>query len=48
MAANIGIDALLGSIPLLGDVFDVVWKANSQNLALLQAHFEKHPGAKGA
>lgn len=35
MLANIGIDAAVGSIPLLGDIFDLFFKANVKNLALL-------------
>jgi hypothetical protein len=42
MMANIGIDWLLGNVPVLGDLFDVVWKANHLNLQLLEAHIE-HP-----
>ncbi len=38
MAANIGLDALLGAAPILGDLFDVVWKANLENVALLERH----------
>lgn len=37
MLANLGIDTVLGSIPLLGDLFDFVFKANRRNLDLLQA-----------
>jgi Domain of unknown function (DUF4112) len=36
MMANIAIDTLVGSIPLAGDAFDVAWKSNRKNLALLQ------------
>lgn len=35
MVANIAIDTLLGSIPILGDVFDTVWKSNRMNYNLL-------------
>ena len=38
MAGNILIEAILGAIPLLGDVFDFVWQANSRNLRLLHQH----------
>jgi hypothetical protein len=38
MAANIALDTLVGAIPLLGDVFDVAWKANKKNIALLNAY----------
>jgi hypothetical protein len=34
MLANIGVDAVIGSIPLLGVAFDAVWKANKWNLQL--------------
>ncbi len=36
MLANIGIDTVLGAIPLFGDVFDVAWKSNRKNFRLLQ------------
>lgn len=36
MMANVAIDTLVGSIPLLGDAFDVAWKSNRKNLSLLQ------------
>lgn len=36
MTANVLIDAGVGSIPLLGDLFDVYWKANEKNLELLE------------
>jgi len=35
MAANVLIDIAVGSIPLVGDAFDAVFKANTQNLKLL-------------
>lgn len=42
MLANIVADAVTGVVPLLGDLFDVVWKANDRNLRLLEAHVA-HP-----
>jgi len=36
MALNVGIDYVLGSIPLVGNVFDFAWKANQRNMALLE------------
>lgn len=36
MALNILVDALLGAIPLLGDLFDAGWKANRKNVDLLE------------
>jgi hypothetical protein len=39
MIRNLAIDALVGAIPLLGDAFDVVWKAHRKNADLL---LERH------
>ncbi len=36
MAANLGIGVLVGTIPIFGDIFDIVWKANRRNYLLLQ------------
>ncbi len=38
MVGNIVIDALAGTVPVVGDLFDVVSKANTRNLKLLDAH----------
>jgi hypothetical protein len=38
MVLNIAIDGLTGTIPLLGDLFDAVSKANTRNLKLVDAH----------
>lgn len=46
MFINILIDAILGSIPLVGNVFDFFHKANQKNMKLLQEYYfeEKHQG----
>jgi len=36
---NIFIDALVGSIPILGDLFDVAFKANERNMKLVHQHY---------
>ena len=36
MALNSGIDLVIGAIPLVGDLFDIGWKANLRNAALLR------------
>lgn len=41
MAANAGLDFVVGSIPVLGTVFDVAFKANRRNIALLKADIER-------
>jgi hypothetical protein len=38
MLVNIAIDAVLGAIPFVGDVFDFAFKANEKNLALIERH----------
>lgn len=38
MLVNLLIDTVVGAVPMAGDLFDVGWKANSQNLKLLEAH----------
>ena len=38
MIANIGIDTVGGAIPVVGDIFDIAWKANKKNAALLHAY----------
>jgi len=38
MGFNIVLDTLTGLVPVLGDLFDVTWKANAQNVALLEKH----------
>lgn len=42
MLANVAIDTVFGSIPLLGDLFDAWWKANTRNLQLLERN-RVHP-----
>lgn len=39
MTLNILIDALVGAIPLIGDLFDFAYKANNRNLKLMQQHY---------
>jgi hypothetical protein len=38
MTGHVAIDALFGLVPILGDLFDVVWRANDRNLRLLERH----------
>lgn len=40
MGLNVLIDVLSGTIPMIGDLFDVAWKSNSKNVALLEQHLE--------
>jgi hypothetical protein len=36
MVANVLLDAAVGAIPILGDVFDVVYRANTRNYRMLE------------
>lgn len=38
MGFNIFVDLLIGSIPIVGDAFDVYWKSNHRNVQLLLQH----------
>ncbi len=40
MSYNVFMDWLIGLVPLVGDFFDVGWKANRRNVDLLKAHLE--------
>jgi hypothetical protein len=41
MVGNVAVESVVGVIPILGDIFDLAWKANVRNLALLRAHKDK-------
>ena len=38
MSGNVAIETVVGAVPILGDIFDIAWKANVRNVALLRAH----------
>ena len=41
MIGNVAVDAFTGVVPVLGDAFDVFWRANRRNVRLLREHFER-------
>ncbi|MEJ6981824.1 DUF4112 domain-containing protein [Pedobacter sp. P351] len=47
MSINAILDATIGAIPILGQIFDFFYKANSKNIRLLKEHYEegKHRGS---
>lgn len=47
MSINVLLDATIGAIPVLGNVFDFYYKANSRNIKLLKEHYleGKHQGS---
>lgn len=38
MLANVAIDTAVGSIPILGDLFDAGWRSNDRNVRLLERY----------
>jgi len=44
MLGNVGVDVLIGSMPAIGDLFDVAWKANRKNARLLEVHLNTRSG----
>lgn len=47
MIINVILDMLIGSIPIIGTIFDVAYKANDRNVKLLEEYYEegKHQGS---
>jgi hypothetical protein len=43
MAANVAIDTGLGVIPVVGDIFDMFFKSNTRNIAMLNAWLRDNP-----
>ena len=41
MAKNVAIDTVLGSVPIVGDIFDAYFKSNIRNLEILEKHIAK-------
>lgn len=40
MLGNVLIDSLVGSVPVLGDLFDFAWQSNTRNLRLVERHYD--------
>lgn len=40
MALNILLETIAGTVPIIGDVFDVTWKSNIRNIELLEEHLQ--------
>ncbi len=47
MLINVFLDAVVGSIPILGNVFDLFYKANHRNMILMRQYYQegKHSGS---
>jgi hypothetical protein len=40
MVLNVIIDGLVGTVPIMGDLFDFAWTANEYNIKLLEEHLQ--------
>jgi Domain of unknown function (DUF4112) len=38
MVMNVAVDSIVGAVPVLGDLFDIGWKSNTRNAALLERY----------
>lgn len=45
MGLNLFIESLVEMIPVVGNIFDFVWKANNKNIQLLESHMLNPRGA---
>ena len=44
---RVGLDALLGLVPVAGDLFDFLYRSNTRNLKIIKQHLDKHhPGSR--
>ena len=41
MLANVALDGVVGAVPVAGDLFDVAFRANRRNVALLRQHLDR-------
>jgi len=46
MIGNVVLDAIIGSVPILGNIFDFAYKANDRNIRIMKEHYQegKHQG----
>jgi hypothetical protein len=46
MLGNVAVDGVVGMVPLAGDAFDVLFRANMRNVRLLRRWLEKQPSSR--
>jgi len=46
MLGNVAADFAVGAVPVIGDLFDFVFKANRRNARLLEQHLDRRAAAK--
>jgi len=47
MLFNVGLDAIVGTVPIVGNIFDLVYKANYRNAVLMREYYQEdqHQGS---
>jgi hypothetical protein len=48
MIINLAIDGVIGSLPFVGDLFDLVWKANKRNIVIVENELLKNAPLKSS
>lgn len=47
MAGNVAFDTAVGAVPMVGDLFDFMFRSNTRNLRIVKKHLDKHhPASK--
>jgi hypothetical protein len=41
LLANVALEGIVGAVPLVGDAFDVAFRANRRNVRILREHFAR-------
>lgn len=42
MIGNVGVDTLIGAVPLVGDAADLFFRSNTRNLRIIRKHLDRH------
>lgn len=42
MLGNVAVDTAIGTVPLIGDAFDILFRSNTKNLRIVKRHLDKH------
>ncbi|WAT17343.1 DUF4112 domain-containing protein [Aurantiacibacter sp. MUD11] len=42
MAGNVAFDSAVGAVPMVGDLFDFLFRSNTRNLRIVKKHLDKH------
>jgi hypothetical protein len=43
MLLVVALDAVVGSVPVVGDLLDIAWKSNQGNVARIEQHLAAKP-----